>query len=338
MKIKRFHGKSFKSLLEKVKEELGPDAVILSSITKKDPLSNSAVVEITAAIDELEEESFKTVSPQSDEKNIQKEMDKIKLELALLRESVSKLFPSLSDNSKRMLYSLMIKIGIEPNLAIQLLEKVSNINELRTFIENEIKTTERDYENERGFVVFGLPGVGKTTAINKLANIIREKGQRLMILSLDQRISAVANIKEMAIRLKCDGKIIRDARELYKIVHKEIEKSKILIDTPGDGDLSYAMELRELLKDAPIKKCLLIDASMDMVSSARIIKNADISKVDCIAFSKIDLSCNYGNLYNLSVYSGKPLSFITSGSFQDKPKIIPPKNVANLIIGGLCEN
>jgi len=35
MKIKKFQGRSFKEVLETVKKEMGPDAVILSSYSKK---------------------------------------------------------------------------------------------------------------------------------------------------------------------------------------------------------------------------------------------------------------------------------------------------------------
>lgn len=338
MKIKKFQGKTFKEVLEKVKEELGPDAVILSTMTKKDSLRDGTIVEITAAVDKEETVSFRGTVEQREKGQLQRDIEKIRTELMLLRECVAKLFPTINDSSKGGLYSLMIKSGIEPNLALLLLERVSTIDELRGLIEREIKVTDREFDSERGFILFGLPGVGKTTTINKIAQVLREKGHRLLILSLDQRISAVAALKETGIKLKCDTKVIRDTRELYRLVHKEIERTKILIDTPGDRELSYAFELRELMKDAPLKKCLLLDASMDMASSSQVLRSTDLSRVDCIAFSKVDLSCSYGNMYNLSVYSGKPLSFLTSGSISERPKILPPRNLSTLILGGMREN
>lgn len=339
MKIKKFQGKTFKEVLEMVKTELGPDAVIISSNTKKDPLSNCSFIELTAALDDNKESSFNNVSFESVDKPLQKEIEKIKIELALLRESVTKLFPTVDDNSKVSLYSFMIKSGIEPHLALLLLEKVSDINGLRDALEKEIKIMDGEFQNDKGFILFGLPGVGKTTSLFKLGRLIKNRNQRLMILSLDQRISSVAYIKEVSLRLKCEAKIIKEPKDLYKIVHKEIDRTKILIDTPGDEKITYASELKNLLKDIPIKKCLLMDASMATGSSMKTIKNVDAKMIDCIAFSKIDLACNYGNIYNLSVYSGKPISFVTSGSYDDeKAMIYPPRNVSNLIIGGICEN
>jgi flagellar biosynthesis protein FlhF len=184
-----------------------------------------------------------------------------------------------------------------------------------------------------------LPGVGKTTSLFKMAKLIKNRNEKLMLLSLDQRISSVAYMKEMSLKLKCEAKIIKDPKELYKIVHKEIDRTKILIDTPGDEKITYASELKNLLKDTPIKKCLLMDASMTISSSIKTIRNVDSTVIDCIAFSKIDLACNYGNLYNLHVYSGKPISFVTSGGYEnERAMIFPPSTVSNLIIGGICEN
>lgn len=339
MKIKKFQGKTFKEVLEMVKNDFGPDAVIISSTTKKDPLSNSSFIELTAALDDNKETGFNNVSFENFDKPLQKEIDKIKIELAFLRESVTKLFPTVDDNSKVSLYNFMIKSGIEPHLALLLLEKVSDINGLRELLDREIKIMDGEIQNSRGFIFFGLPGVGKTTSLFKLGKLIKNRNQRLMLLSLDQRISSVAHIKEVSLKLKCEAKIIKEPKELYKIVHKEIDRTKILIDTPGDEKITYASELKNLLKDIPLRKCLLMDASMTTGSSIRTIKSVDSKMIDCIAFSKIDLAYNYGNIYNLSIYSGKPISFVTSGGYDDeRARIYPPRNISNLIIGGLCEN
>lgn len=339
MRIKKFQGKSFKEVMDIVKNELGPDAVILSSTTKKDPLSNSSIVEITAALDDSKETTMQSVEVDDFERSLRKEIEKLKIELALIRESVYRLFPTIDDNSKGGLYSFMIKSGIEPHLALLLLEKVSDVNGLREVLNRDIKKIDGDIQSKKGFVFFGLPGVGKTTSLYKLGKTIRQNNHRLLLLSLDQRISAVAQIKEIALKLKCDAKILRDYSELYRIIHREIDRTKILVDTPGDEKISYDSELREVLKDFPIKKCLVMDASITASSCLKTLRNFDSQLIDCIAFSKIDLAYNFGNLYNISVYSGKPISFLTSGAYDDEKAVIyQPHMLSNMIIGGMCEN
>lgn len=53
-----------------------------------------------------------------------------------------------------------------------------------------------------------------------------------MVISLDQRISSVAYIKEVALKLKCEAKFINEPKELYKIMHKEIDKKIYLLILP----------------------------------------------------------------------------------------------------------
>lgn len=339
MRIKKFQGKSFKDVLESVKHELGPDAVIISSSSRKDILSGASIIEITAAVDEKESSTVNSLNVERVDEALLKEIQRLKAEMSLLRESVTKLFPSLNDKSKGSLYNFLIKNNIEPHLAIMLIERANDLSELREVIKEEIKTLPKSFEEERGFVFYGLPGVGKTTTIYKMGQAFKSKGQKMMIISLDSRISAIANLKEMSLKLKCDTKVVKEQRELYKIIHKDIERAKILIDTPGDGSINLASELRNLLKDMPIKKCLLMDSTMSKGTSIRVLKNFDTTSIDCIGFSKIDLAYNYGNLYNLAVFSGKPLSFLSSGAYGDEAaKILHPDSAKNLIVGGICEN
>lgn len=347
MKIKKFHGRSFKEVLETVKKEMGPNAVILSTSSKKEPLSNSSIIEITAAIDDTEEltahELLENRLQNEDLWKIGyeafKQIEKLKTEVSLLRESVTKLFPSLDDTSKGGIYNFLIKNNIEPYLALMLLEKAKDMNELRVAIENELKTCRNNFDEEKGYIFYGLPGVGKTTTVFKIGQSLKDSNKKMMIISLDQRISSVAYIKEIALKLKCEAKFVDKPKELYKIIHKEIDRKRLLIDTPGDVNISPARELKNLLKDMPIKKCLIMDASMSMQSSLRVLKTLDTASIDCIGFSKIDLAQTYGNLFNLSVLSGKPVSFITSGGYGEPQfKILPPNTITNLIIGGVCEN
>ncbi|MCS7214542.1 MAG: AAA family ATPase [Thermodesulfovibrio sp.] len=347
MKIKKFQGRSFKEVLEIVKKEMGPDAVILSTSSKKEPLSKDSFIEITAAIDDNEEMTAqetlnKRASIEESMKvdyGLFKEIEKLKAEVSLLRESVTKLFPSLDDISKRGLYSFLIKNNVEPHLALILLERANNMNDLRKAIDDELKTTKSSFEQEKGYIFYGPPGVGKTTTIYKMGQILRNNNKKIMVISLDQRISSVAYIKELSLKLKCEAKFIDEPKELYKVMHREIDRKNILVDTPGDVNMSLAGELKNLLKDLPIKKCLIMDASMSMQSGLKILKNMDTASVDCIGFSKIDLAQTFGNLYNLSVLSGKPISFVTSGSYGELQfKLLPPNTITNLILGGACEN
>lgn len=335
MKIKKFQGKSFKEVLETVKREMGADAVILSSSVKKDQISGNSYIEITAAHDDTDEVSFSNSGEQV-QKGLFKEIEMIKEEMFVLRESINTFFPSLMDSSKKGLYSFLIKNGVDAHLALLLLEKASNMDELRALLDREIKTCDTSFLDEKGFVFYGPPGAGKTTTVFKMGKLLREKGQKVVIVSLDRRISSVAYIKEMALKLKCNARVVKDLQEFYRIVYNSSNRVKLLIDTPSDS-MRYVSELKDLLKDSPVKKCFLMDASMSTQSSIKAFKTVDLSAVDCIGFTKLDLAYPYGTVYNLTVLSGKPVSFLTSGSTAEA-RIYSPEVMSNLILGGLCEN
>jgi len=340
MKIKKFQGKSFKEVLETVKKEMGVDAVILSSTVRKDQISGSSYIEITAALDEAYDGAFFL---NSDEKKVLdsglfSEIEKLKEEMCFLRESINTFFPCLQDNSKKGLYSFLIKNGVDAHLALLLLERANNMDELRELLETELKISRTSFFDERGFVFYGLPGAGKTTTIFKMGKLFRERKEKFIIVSLDRRICSVARIKEIALKLKCDAKVLKDLKELYRIVHNNSNKVKLLVDTPGDSNMRFVSELKDLLKDSSVKRCYLVDASMSTQSSIKAFKTVDLTAVDCIGFTKLDLAYPYGTVYNLSVFSGKPVSFLTSGSCENGAKIYSPEVMTNLILGGVCEN
>jgi len=103
-----------------------------------------------------------------------------------------------------------------------LIEKANDMNELRTALEHEMNICRNNFDEERGFIFYGLPGVGKTTTVFKMGRLLKSNNEKIMVISLDQRISSVAYIKEVAIKLKCEAKVVNEPKELYKIMHKEI--------------------------------------------------------------------------------------------------------------------
>jgi flagellar biosynthesis protein FlhF len=82
-----------------------------------------------------------------------------------------------------------------------------------------------------------------------------------------------------------------------------------------------------------------MDASMDMTSTMKLWQQAIPYAIDTIGFTRLDLATQYGNLYNMSTLTGRPLSFVTDGPDVPEDIRVPtPDYIANLITGGVCEN
>ncbi|MFQ3573138.1 MAG: hypothetical protein SNJ53_00730 [Thermodesulfovibrionales bacterium] len=348
MKIKKFVGQTFKEAMEAVKKEFGPDAIILSNRQiKSGPfgiLSKSAV-EVTAAIDESQASTISSkgivntnVNVSSDE--IAKELRGLKDEIGFLKETLRPIVPTLRiSREKRGLFNLLVRQGVDTQLALVLVERSKeNIDSLKKVISQDIKIQGMSPIEERGIIFIGPPGAGKTTTLSKIAHMIQNKKKPVSIITLDDnRISTIAHFKEMSRMLKCPVRSIKKISDLPKIIYKEIGKVSILIDTPGYETKDILEGLGEIFPSGfPLRKCFVVDTSINESTSIKLWEDFNKHGIDSIGFTKLDLATQFGNLYNLSIITGRPVSFMTTG--PDIPfdiKIPTCEFMAGLVVGGV---
>jgi flagellar biosynthesis protein FlhF len=351
MKIKKFVGNNFKEALESVKKELGPDAVILSSRTMKSgPLGllKKETVEVTAALDEAAADAVYRQETALDgsftlSEDILREIRSLRDEISFLKETLKPVVPTLRiGKDKKGLYNMLIRQGVDSQFAMVLLERSGDtIGSLMNAIKKDVQIRRLIPSEERGYMFFGPPGIGKTTTMSKVAYMLSTHRRQVCLISLDsQRIASIAYLKELSRQLKCDLKLVKNVGELPKIVYKESEKGAVLVDTPGSQYRQILEETKEVFSSGfPLDKCFLMDASMDMASTLKIWQQAVPYSIDTIGFTRLDLATQYGNLYNLTTLTGRPLSFVTDGPAVPEDIRVPsPDYIAGLITGGVCEN
>jgi flagellar biosynthesis protein FlhF len=345
MKIKKFIGQSFKDALEIVKDELGPDAIILSSKSiKSGPfgVGNRGAVEVTAAIDEsvampIPAGPVKAVP--SGLEDILREIRGLRDEVGFLKETLRPIVPSLKiGKDKKGLYNLLVSQGVDAQFAIILLERAEDsLDSLKKVIVGDMKVQGLHAAEEKGLVFLGPSGVGKTTTMSKVAQMLTDQKKRVNLLTLDTgRIGAMAHMKELSGRLKCQFKAVKKITDLPKTIYKEIERGPVLIDTPGHDYKELMEDMKAIFPGGfPLKKCFLMDASMNADSVIRTWQTCDSEMIDTIGFTKLDMAARYGGLYNLSLMTGRPLSFITTGpDMPDAIKVPSSEFLAGLIVGG----
>ncbi len=351
MKIKKIVGRNFKEALENVKKELGADAVILSSKTiKTGPfgLMHKDAVEVTAALDENADDApfrqeMDMDSSTSLSEDILREIRSLREEISFLKETLRPVVPTLKiGKEKKGLYNMLVKQGVDPQFAMVLLERAGEtVGSLMHAIKQGVKINRSALSEERGYMFFGPAGVGKTTTMSKVAHLIAASRRQVTLISLDsQRISSIAYMKELSRQLKCDLKLVKSVSELPKIIYKESERAAVLVDTPGNEYSRILQQTKDVFSSGfPLNKCFLMDASMEMQSTMKLWQHAVPYSIDTIGFTKIDMASQYGNLYNLSMLTGCPLSFVANGpEVPDDIKIPTPDYIAGLIAGGVCEN
>ena len=192
----------------------------------------------------------------------------------------------------------------------------------------------------------GPTGVGKTTTIAKIASAFKlEKQAKVAFITSDTyRIAAVEQLNTYASIIDCPVSVVYTNDELVECVDKYKNYDLIMIDTAGrshkaEGQMEELEDLVGVLKqkkdefDLDIYLTLSITTKYkDLMSICDRYKN--ISDWGLI-FTKLDETCVMGNMLNIELYTGAPLSYTTSG--QNVPndiEIIDKQALAKHLLGG----
>ncbi|GAB6109215.1 flagellar biosynthesis protein FlhF [Fusibacter bizertensis] len=199
----------------------------------------------------------------------------------------------------------------------------------------DIKTIDTDVPNKPSVYIFlGPTGVGKTTTLAKIAaRLSLVDNKKIGLITADTyRIAAVEQLKTYSEILGIPLEVIYEASELQDAIDRFQDKDYILIDTAGRSHKSKELksdydELVRYLKD--VKIFLVMNMTTSFKDMKSIIDSYSFLKEYRLLFTKLDEATNFGNILNLKVLTGKPLSYFTIGQsvpddieVADKERII----------------
>jgi flagellar biosynthesis protein FlhF len=379
MQIKRYEVLSINEGMARIKDDLGPNAIVLSSKRLKGKKRSS--IEMIAARDDycrFISDSKKGKKRESAVLNNDKvflpfktEIDQLKAlimdtrrkmdihsELTELKETLNTLFDALGVQNNRNIPSHLLKLyyhltstGISRQRAFQLVEELKNnysqeaLGDYRNLlgiaediIERSIATSYKNIERKRVISFVGPAGSGKTTTLAKLAaQYLFGDKLNVGILTTDTyRIGATEQLKIYADIMGLPMKVVSKKEEFKESLDAFGEKDIILIDTPGKTykDENYLMELKELFTiDPPIETNLILNITANQENMIETADRFGIINYDNIIFTKLDEANNFGPIYNIIDYAGKPVFYVTKGQNvpQDLEKVDPGK-LARLIV------
>ncbi len=328
MEVKKYQANTIHDAVNLVKQELGPDALILS--TRR---MHGGKVEISA---------MPPLSSKGQALMDQRDADflgSLKSELMSIKEMIFLLSRSGKLEERFMLnpgaievYGRLIRSGIAEPYAQVFLEKGGAFKkngelpckdlDKRVFKEvmKVIEVTD-PFGHDRGQAVsalIGPTGVGKTTTIAKLAaNLSLKHKKSVGLISIDNyRIAAVDQLKTYARILGMPCFAAFDRTELEFALTRMKEKDIILIDTAGHGhyDVERIEDLRELIGSyPPLRSHLVLSAVTNELEMERAAKNFGQLNFASYIFTKTDETQARGVIINQLFKSRMPISFVTTG-------------------------
>ena len=190
----------------------------------------------------------------------------------------------------------------------------------------------------------GPTGVGKTTTIAKIASrfCVDEKKKIALLTADTYRIAAAEQLRTYANILEVPFRVIYTPEEIVQAVEEFKDLDYILIDTSGHSHQNDEQKnaVGELIHatDGKVEKetFLVVSATTkyrDLIGIADAYKDMTNYK---IIFTKLDETTALGNLYNLRLYTGAPLSYVTCG--QNVPDDILPFNPQSTVKQILSNN
>lgn len=185
----------------------------------------------------------------------------------------------------------------------------------------------------------GPTGVGKTTTLAKLAARLSLIDNRSVgLITADTfRIAAVEQLKTYSEILGIPLSVIYEPDEIVDAIGKYKDKEYILVDTAGRSHKNEEMQadLASLIsRTSNSETFLVISLNTGYKDVVSILESYRFLGDYKLLFTKLDEADSLGNILNVRLASGKPLSYFTIGqSVPDDIEVADADKVARKLLG-----
>ncbi|AFC86477.1 flagellar biosynthesis protein FlhF [Frateuria aurantia] len=360
MKIKRFIAADMRMAMRAVREEQGPDAVILSTRNLDDGIEVIAATDYDEAlVKEAAGRLFPAPAPASrkparpsddspftlDDTEAQgNEFIAVQRELSDLRKILEGQIASLAWNElgrrkPQHVQALreLSQHGIEPDIAMALVDELPpdmSAEQARYLplglISNRLLLSGRRLTDIGGVLALvGNTGVGKTTTIAKLAAhfVLQHGADGVALIGTDNyRIGAGAQLGHYGKLLGVRVHHVHDAGQLQALLQDMSGYAAVLIDTAGmsstDPRLRDQMAILEPSRHL-LRTCLVLAANTQASAQEEAIHAYQpLHPASCI-LTKLDESPSIGSTLSVLLRHRLPLDYITQGQRVPEDIIVP---------------
>jgi len=334
MRIKVFSAPRLHEALAKVRQEMGPDALILDR-QRTDSAAGETLWHVHAALDNNNEPGqmqSASARPAGSPSGIAPGVGVVDLPrqhqtnaaLDRLERIVEGLGNRESGNLRQALaradeqeaFDHLTRLGVSASHAFDMAADFSRQKPLGS---KSIQWGKRISPQKKPCTLLftGPSGCGKSTLIAKLAAHYSMKGIRVALFSTDtERMGGLDILKAYASTLGIDFFPIRKATDANQMLAQAQTAQLLLIDTEGwsprrDASLKRQIDVWDSLRCN--RRFLLLPANMDEEDGMQQLKHPAILKMTDIAFSRLDETQKPGKIINWSYASGLPMSYCSFG-------------------------
>lgn len=208
------------------------------------------------------------------------------------------------NNYKERLAELLKFHNIPQKYHTRLLKNLDNVNyanvnsALEMIAIRSFKFSPLKFKQSKPLMVIGMPGIGKTASIAKMAAEAKFYNRPVNIITTDiKRAGGVEQLQDFCRVLGVHMEIARNPKQL-KAALKGREKEITLIDSAGANpyDESDLELLRELLKAGDIEPIFVLQAGGDADDAADLAKNMKSLGAERMIITKLDSAKRLGGL------------------------------------------
>lgn len=197
-------------------------------------------------------------------------------------------------------------------------------------------------KNPAIILMVGLQGSGKTTTAAKIANLLQNKKNKVLLSSLDtSRPAAIEQLQQLAGSISVNSMNNSANDQIRNLIKNTLEEGKksssdiIIFDTSGRTNIDEKLlnELKEISNLTNPSETLLVTDAMIGQESVNVAKAfSEYVNVTGIVLTRVDGDSKGGAALSMTTTTGKPIKFLGVGEKIGEIEAFSAKRLADRIL------